>query len=1821
MSKKIPLRLVQPNPDDEKTGCLHCPLGAHASDFDRFKKKYQRDAEKIKQSDRLSHIVRNRNVSEEWTPVDVLFVGEAPGAEEDKEGKPFVGRSGKLLRSVVEKYMPPGVKWGCANAVRCRPSQLNRPPTPTEIRCCSHELKREIEARKPKVIVPLGNKSLRLFLGCERITFLCGKVHTSNTPGYEHLTVVPCVHPAYVLRMAHEVGKFIDAIKVAVSVVTGKHKALPGLGEYRVANTLKKVKQVVREIEAAKLTATDTETSSLNPHLDGSRILCFSFSTKPQTGWVIPYDHADSPWNMTEEKPTFDEIPDIPGQPNPPPDLSTKIRQRKFQEYLNWQEVNDAVRSEQYARKLSKWRKRRDRARKLRPLIDKQLRRIYNKRRGWVLQNRKFDYNYIRRRAGCRMRGLAIDTMTLHTTVDDRRGSHGLDLHASTYTGAGGYDRPLEDYKKEHPEADPAKGGSYANIPGEVLFPYACLHGDSLVALADGTWRSIKTLVRERYCGKVKSLVDGRVVDRPVTGWHRNDVRQKAWYRVVTSRASQGRHGLLGPVFTPDHEVLTRQGRVRVDALVPGKHEIVTDERCFTPHQLSVFLGCLLGDGGVDSRNGRAAGFHFSQRVSTYADWKARVFHNYGPQHTVDRAQPGYVIPYRRYFGHLMEIYPRKKATQHRYRKLVVTDRVLNLLGNLGLAVWYQDDGTYVQSSHGQSSRIYCKINSDEQRRVVSWLSAKFGSGVSYNERSKFIQITGGALPRFHAAVSPYMCAAMQHKTPLPVGCYEVQGEGEAWADRVVEVVAVDYPRHRRRGNGVRYCLTVRGGGNFLTKVGFVSNCADADVTLRTAIAIKKSKEYRRNKRAAVLAEKYFPLLSTTLADMEYAGAKIDVEVIRRLRPDYEKRRDEAVRSMIAIAEVCAFQADMIREKTKKAKNGKRAKFNFNPGSDAQIGRILWDYYKLRPTQLTDTGLKIVTHRAAAMNKKHPEIDIAKCAKTVVRQAIEKREWDLFSTKADVLYEYDSQGNQFAKLVLEFREVDKVISTYLEPLERERDADGCVHGTFIETGTTTGRLCVSADTLIDTDCGTIRISDLPSMLGNGTICTITHTGALAPISDVFVKGWERMYRLEFSDGSYVTATRGHRIRTVSGWRSVDAIIASEVADAGLDRVTQEGTQAVRDGAQDFESCVWAAGAEALAVESEYQHRSGLSVSGCQSFCLDDLDPILERSRISKSIGSNARTAECACDAQEHTWAAGCPGGGVGHCGFTRPVAESSAAGVDRTRFEDVGLVRYGKYTAEWVVAAVGARAVWGSLLLRGGAAFAGAVSGFASADASRCVCGESEEVFPHGVPRLSGPARVAGKIQATAEGVRVSSSWEAKSHGVGFKLLRGNHCVDAVTGGHKTLAGIRDKGNEVAIGLRSSGARCGYRDRRVLSRGAHAGEARQQKGQVGCGSRMEAAAIYGQGRVSQIGVGARADTDADAVLVRVVDCGVCEVWDLTVEHPDHSYAAQGLFHHNSSAHPNLQNQIAEARKAFVSRFKNGYILQADYSQVELRVGCCIFHEPQMIKAYRAGADLHAMTAQAISKLSPEKYAKLDPKRKKEWRVRAKRVNFGILYKIGAVGIQTALKKEGVFITTEEAHEMLEAFRRKYTRMMAAIAAHEDDVRRNGYAVSFTGRVRRVPEVFSGDESLIARALRQVVNFPIQSGAGDLTLMSLVLIHREMKKRKMRSKLILTVHDSIVVDCYDLKEAMEIAQFMKYIMENIHKLAETVCPGCDWSWLEVPLVAEFELGRSWGEGVGFDPNKLNGKSSEPLFTEDDKGGRLFRQPVNAEELRKMVAMYN
>jgi DNA polymerase-1 len=258
----------------------------------------------------------------------------------------------------------------------------------------------------------------------------------------------------------------------------------------------------------------------------------------------------------------------------------------------------------------------------------------------------------------------------------------------------------------------------------------------------------------------------------------------------------------------------------------------------------------------------------------------------------------------------------------------------------------------------------------------------------------------------------------------------------------------------------------------------------------------------------------------------------------------------------------------------------------------------------------------------------------------------------------------------------------------------------------------------------------------------------------------------------------------------------------------------------------------------------------------------------------------------------------------------------------------------------------------------------------------------------------------------------------------------------------------------------------------------------------------------------------------------------------------------------SSTNPNLQNipirtEIGrKLRKAFIPEKKGNYILSADYSQIELRIMAHLSGDENMRKAFEKKRDIHNETASRLFKVKP---AEVDP----VMRRKAKEVNFGIIYGIQAFGLASRLN-----IDQREAREIIQSYFTNFPSINDWLEKTKEFARKKGYTETLTGRRRYLPNINNKNSVVRQRDERIAINMPVQGTAADMIKIAMINIADEFKRKKMKSRMILQVHDELVFDC----EGSELEDVMK-IVENKMKHAIK---------LNVPVDVEIGYGVNWYE---------------------------------------------
>ena len=258
----------------------------------------------------------------------------------------------------------------------------------------------------------------------------------------------------------------------------------------------------------------------------------------------------------------------------------------------------------------------------------------------------------------------------------------------------------------------------------------------------------------------------------------------------------------------------------------------------------------------------------------------------------------------------------------------------------------------------------------------------------------------------------------------------------------------------------------------------------------------------------------------------------------------------------------------------------------------------------------------------------------------------------------------------------------------------------------------------------------------------------------------------------------------------------------------------------------------------------------------------------------------------------------------------------------------------------------------------------------------------------------------------------------------------------------------------------------------------------------------------------------------------------------------------------SSSDPNLQNIPIrtplgrEIRRAFRSSFENGLIVSADYSQVELRVMAHLSQDQHLIAAFMADEDVHRRTASLVFSVEPDA---VDG----EMRTRAKAINFGIMYGMGA---QRLARETG--LSFQEAKEFITRYFEVFAGVKKFLDQTLEQARKDGYVSTLLGRRRYVPELTSDNPRVQANAQNIAVNTPIQGTAADLIKKAMIDVDRRLLEEQRQSRMVLQVHDELV---FDVKpdELDAVQRLARECMENALEL-------------RVPLKVDLGQGQSWYE---------------------------------------------
>ena len=258
----------------------------------------------------------------------------------------------------------------------------------------------------------------------------------------------------------------------------------------------------------------------------------------------------------------------------------------------------------------------------------------------------------------------------------------------------------------------------------------------------------------------------------------------------------------------------------------------------------------------------------------------------------------------------------------------------------------------------------------------------------------------------------------------------------------------------------------------------------------------------------------------------------------------------------------------------------------------------------------------------------------------------------------------------------------------------------------------------------------------------------------------------------------------------------------------------------------------------------------------------------------------------------------------------------------------------------------------------------------------------------------------------------------------------------------------------------------------------------------------------------------------------------------------------------SSSEPNLQNIPVRTdlgrrfRKYFVAADPDHVLIDADYSQIELRLLAHIASDESMIDAFLSGEDIHTMTASKVFNVPVELVGS-------ELRKKAKAVNFGIMYGIGDYSLS-----EDLGISRAQAKDYIDSYFEKFPQIRAYLDRIQADAKRDGYVTTMFGRRRYIPELASSNKNLQHFGERVAMNSPIQGTAADIIKIAMIQVAKELKAHEIDAKLIMQVHDELILEAH--RDCAEEAR------EILVKCMESATA------LSVPLLVEAGIGDTWDE---------------------------------------------
>ena len=774
--------------------------------------------------------------------------------------------------------------------------------------------------------------------------------------------------------------------------------------------------------------------------------------------------------------------------------------------------------------------------------------------------------------------------------------------------------------------------------------------------------------------------------------------------------------------------------------------------------------------------------------------------------------------------------------------------------------------------------------------------------------------------------------------------------------------------------------------------------------------------------------------------------------------------------------------------------------------------------------------------------------------------------------------------HEFLRPLQDYRKLFKLYSTYVRPLrnlfsegldKKQRVADPhlcfdqCIHASFLMTGTRGGRLCVAGDTQLEVKVdGILKVVEISGLwrYNSQHVTVKTHNGRWQRIKCLYFKGYERMFEAITESGGTIKATAEHRVFSERGWQSL-GVVAGQKLKLLVDLESHLGVGARRtefseacspkadelsaDERSDFEACCFTklAGVSAFegGIETPASSATGRRTEGQREWPEDAVSNVVE--------------------------------GAVGAKGGSRNTDRAHSEGNG-----DYAVFSRTEYSGAWV-AEIGQctgsdQNLDGISTKTDGSGMSGVDGGFYD------LFHGQGEVFSQGVSGVHGFTTAGVVFEGHVPDAVYALEGGQGGHGGNF-LVDESPRVGVVSGvdfiENSSFSGVRIQ-REQTSRFWVDGHE--YFDR--SGRGVSYGCSKQSEYEGSRAARLSGNALHNAPSSIQNVGGDDRNTGRFEAVIQWRSVGVQAVWDIEVE-GDHSYLAQGLFHHNSCRNPNLQQlpRDGEVKQMFVSRFgERGCLYQGDLSQIELRLLAAACGDPTMVRAYFNEEDLHALTTSRIFNVPYEHFAKAhmedlqskghvkEAKELDEKRSIGKTVNFLTGYGGGAFGLQNVLAMKGIYKKIEECEHIIEMFFDAYPALRDLLQRYKRFILDAHVAVSIFGRVRVFEEVRGDDEEAKAKALRAGCNHLIQATASDMMLIALFVIEDMMRVAGLESMVVSTVHDSLVIDCVR-QELSEVHDIVMLVLNNFPDVFKVVFgQRYDTSWMIVPFTGDCDVGHEY-----------------------------------------------